>query len=116
MLAQCEAGVIFHRQQRAVQNKRRRRGIIIAARPDWEGEVPPEPHNSHMFRWAQSPPLFCMLKMLSFHMRLKEVWGLLKSAASNWSHHHDARLGAALSYYTIFAIPPLFVIIIYIAS
>ena len=49
-------------------------------------------------------------------MRIKGVWELLKSAVTKWSNDNAARLGAALSYYTIFAIPPLFIIIIYIAS
>ena len=41
---------------------------------------------------------------------------MLKAAVSQWSKHSAARLGAALSYYTIFAIPPLFVIVIFVAS
>ena len=49
-------------------------------------------------------------------MKLRAVGRLFKDAASQWSKHNAARLGAALSYYTIFAIPPLFVIVIFIAS
>jgi membrane protein len=49
-------------------------------------------------------------------MSVKPVWGLLKDSIKGWTDHSAARLGAALSYYTIFALPPLFVILIFIAS
>jgi membrane protein len=49
-------------------------------------------------------------------MRVATVPKLVGLAARNWSNDNAARLGAALSYYTLFAIPPLFVILIYIAS
>src|SRR5215212_4414094 len=49
-------------------------------------------------------------------MKVKELWGFIKETVTEWSNDHAARLGAALSYYTIFAIPPLFVIIIFVAS
>src|SRR2546430_14926696 len=49
-------------------------------------------------------------------MRLRGVWDVIKAAVQKWSSDNAARLGAALSYYTIFAIPPLFIIIIYVAS
>jgi membrane protein len=41
---------------------------------------------------------------------------LFKTAAINWSKDNAPRKGAALSYYTIFALPPLFVIVLFIAS
>jgi membrane protein len=41
---------------------------------------------------------------------------LLKSSIQEWIKDSAARLGAALSYYTIFALPPLFVIVIFVAS
>jgi membrane protein len=44
------------------------------------------------------------------------VWTLLKETASNWSSHKDARLGAALAYYSIFSIGPLIVIAIAVAG
>jgi membrane protein len=47
---------------------------------------------------------------------LKAMFKLLKEAASEWVADKCPRLGAALSYYTIFAIPPLFIIVIFIAS
>ncbi|MBC8097783.1 MAG: YihY/virulence factor BrkB family protein [Akkermansiaceae bacterium] len=48
--------------------------------------------------------------------RLKNFWGVIKTAGSNWVDDKAPRLGAALSYYTVFAIPPLFVIILFIVS
>ena len=44
------------------------------------------------------------------------VWILLKGTAVSWSDHKDARLGAALAYYSIFSIGPLIVIAIAIAG
>jgi membrane protein len=49
-------------------------------------------------------------------MWLKWVWGLLKSAADAWVNDNAPRLGAALSFYTVFAISPLFIIVMFIAS
>src|SRR5436190_13828723 len=49
-------------------------------------------------------------------MNLKSFPGLLKKSFQAWTKDHAARLGAALSYYTIFALPPLFIIVIFIAS
>jgi membrane protein len=53
--------------------------------------------------------------VLSF-VKLKGVFELVKDAATKWVDDSAARLGAALSYYTIFAIPPLFIIVIFVAS
>jgi len=44
------------------------------------------------------------------------VWNLVKEAGSNWVEHKDARLGAALAYYSIFSIGPLIVIAIAVAG
>src|SRR5262245_65868099 len=44
------------------------------------------------------------------------LWSLLKETASNWSERKDARLGAALAYYSIFSIGPLIVIAIAVAG
>jgi membrane protein len=44
------------------------------------------------------------------------VWNLLKETFSNWSKHKDARLGAALAYYSIFSLGPLIIIAIAIAG
>ncbi|HWH69893.1 MAG TPA: YihY/virulence factor BrkB family protein [Candidatus Sulfotelmatobacter sp.] len=49
-------------------------------------------------------------------MNWKAIWGLLKSAAAAWMDDNAPRLGAALSYYTVFALSPLFIIVIFIAS
>jgi membrane protein len=42
-------------------------------------------------------------------------WSPLQQTFSQWSEHKDARLGAALAYYSIFSIGPLIVIAITIA-
>jgi membrane protein len=44
------------------------------------------------------------------------LWQLVKEAGSNWVAHKDARLGAALAYYSIFSIGPLIVIAIALAG
>lgn len=49
-------------------------------------------------------------------MSFKGIWGLLKTAASAWVKDNVPRLGASVSYYTIFALSPLFIICIFIAS
>lgn len=49
-------------------------------------------------------------------MKVKDVWGLIKTAAVNWSDDQAQHLGAALSFYTLFAISPLFIIVVFIAS
>lgn len=46
----------------------------------------------------------------------KAIWNLLKASISAWSDDKSPRLGAALSFYTVFAMPPLFMIAIFIAS
>src|SRR4051812_16972141 len=43
-------------------------------------------------------------------------WSLLKQTFAQWRAHKAARLGAALAYYTIFALPSLLVIAIAIAG
>ena len=43
-------------------------------------------------------------------------WNLTKSAALQWIGHKDARLGAALAYYSVFSIGPLIVIAISVAG
>lgn len=45
-------------------------------------------------------------------LRPRELWDLLQETFSDWSHDRVPRLGAALAYYTIFAIVPLLIIII----
>jgi hypothetical protein len=43
-------------------------------------------------------------------------WSIVKAAALQWVDHKDARLGAALSYYSVFSIGPLIVIAVAIAG
>ena len=43
-------------------------------------------------------------------------WGIVNSAAMQWVGHKDARLGAALSYYSVFSIGPLILIAIAVAG
>jgi membrane protein len=44
------------------------------------------------------------------------MWPLVKETASSWVTHKDARLGAALAYYSIFSIGPLTLIAIAVAG
>ena len=46
----------------------------------------------------------------------KGLWPLFKTAALQWVEHKDARLGAALSYYSVFSIGPLILIAVAIAG
>jgi membrane protein len=43
-------------------------------------------------------------------------WGIVKSAGMQWVEHKDARLGAALSYYSVFSIGPLILIAVAVAG
>jgi membrane protein len=43
-------------------------------------------------------------------------WPLISQAGTQWVTHKDARLGAALAYYSVFSIGPLIVIAIAIAG
>jgi YihY family inner membrane protein len=49
-------------------------------------------------------------------MNPKALWGLLRSAASEWLEDKAPRLGAALAYYTIFSVAPLLLIAIAVAG
>jgi len=44
------------------------------------------------------------------------LWPVAKTAALNWMSHKDARLGAALAYYSIFSLGPMVLIAITIAG
>jgi membrane protein len=46
----------------------------------------------------------------------KSSWELLKDTGASWSNHDAQRLGAALAYYTVFAIAPLFIIVLAVAG
>lgn len=47
---------------------------------------------------------------------LKDIWEMVKTAGSNWVEDKVPRMGAALSYYTIFSLAPLLVIAIGLAG
>lgn len=47
---------------------------------------------------------------------LKNAWLLIKQTFSEWSNDKAPRLGAALSYYTIFSLAPLLILIISVAG
>ena len=49
-------------------------------------------------------------------MRFKDLWYLLKGAAQAFSDDKAPRLGAAIAYYTVFAISPLIIIVLFVAS
>ena len=45
-----------------------------------------------------------------------QIWALIKAAAKSWSDDYAPSMGAALSYYTLFSIAPLLLIVISIAG
>lgn len=47
---------------------------------------------------------------------MPSVFSILSTAVSDWSRHRDARLGAALAYYSVFSLGPLLLIIVSIAG
>jgi membrane protein len=49
-------------------------------------------------------------------MRLKQAWPLLKEAVTAWSEDYAPSMGAALSYYTLFSIAPLLLIVIAVSG
>jgi membrane protein len=49
-------------------------------------------------------------------MRPKEAWRLFKEAVQAWSNDYAPSMGAALSYYTLFSIAPLLLIVIAVAG
>jgi membrane protein len=50
------------------------------------------------------------------HMNVKETWTLTKKSISAWSEDYAPSMGAALSYYTLFSIAPLLLIVISVAG
>lgn len=54
----------------------------------------------------------------STHRRVdfKQIWALIKAAASSWVDDYAPSMGAALSYYTLFSIAPLLLIVISVAG
>jgi membrane protein len=49
-------------------------------------------------------------------MKPKEIFAILKEAASDWMEDQAPTLGAALAYYTVFSLAPLLIIAIAIAG
>jgi membrane protein len=47
---------------------------------------------------------------------MSDSWSLIKDTARRWLAHKDARLGAALAYYSVFSLGPLIVIAIAVAG
>jgi membrane protein len=58
------------------------------------------------------------IKALALKLGCKDatVWSLLKASAVNWMAHKDARLGAALAYYSIFSLGPITIIAMAVAG
>jgi len=50
------------------------------------------------------------------HYKFSDVMAVLKSSATEFSNNNSFRHAAALSYYTIFSLPPLLLIVITVAS
>ncbi|MGZ8203319.1 MAG: YihY/virulence factor BrkB family protein [Burkholderiales bacterium] len=49
-------------------------------------------------------------------MNVRRIWDLFKKAISSWSADYAPSMGAALSYYTLFSIAPLLLIVIAVAG
>jgi membrane protein len=49
-------------------------------------------------------------------MNVKQMWGVFKESFSAWSSDFAPSMGAALSYYTLFSIAPLLIIVISVAG
>ena len=49
-------------------------------------------------------------------MTLIDLWGLVKAAVNAWVADYAASMGAALSYYRVFSLAPLLLIVIAIAG
>jgi membrane protein len=54
--------------------------------------------------------------MAAVVIRAREAMRLMKEAASSWSADYAPSMGAALSYYTLFSIAPLLIIVIAVAG
>ena len=48
--------------------------------------------------------------------RARHFWKVSRALVENWSAHNPAGRAAALSFYTVMAIPPLFVMLIFLAG
>ncbi len=62
-------------------------------------------------RWLNSVPKLCMAKM-----NLKSFWQLLKQAGKAFSRDKVPKLSASLSYYTLFSMGPVLLVVIFFAE
>src|SRR5690348_6415262 len=46
----------------------------------------------------------------------KEIWALIKDAATGWSDHQASRIGAALAFYTVFSLGPILLLAVAVAG
>ena len=46
----------------------------------------------------------------------REIWALIKDAASGWDAHHASRIGAALAFYTVFSLGPILLLAVVVAG
>src|SRR6187200_3337797 len=44
------------------------------------------------------------------------MWTVITRSVSDWLRHYDARLGAALAYYSVFSLGPLLLIVVSVAG
>ena len=44
------------------------------------------------------------------------MWNVIVAAGNDWLRHRDARLGAALAYYSVFSVGPLLLIVVSVAG
>lgn len=69
--------------------------------------------------YYQARPWFSALSIqrcMATHYKFSDVLAVLKSSAGEFSNNNSFRHAAALSYYTIFSLPPLLLIVITVAS
>ncbi len=45
-------------------------------------------------------------------LALQPMWSIVRAAFDDWLRHRDARLGAALAYYSVFSLGPLLLIVV----
>jgi membrane protein len=50
------------------------------------------------------------------HTCAKDIWALMKDAATGWSDHQASRLGAALAFYTLFSLGPILLLAVAVAG
>jgi membrane protein len=66
--------------------------------------------------WGKRPPPHLIGSVALCKMKIKPVWEVIKTAGVAWINDNAPRLGASLSFYTIFALSPLLVIIVFLTS